>query len=221
MFASSSQAQQAQPDQAAKPISISGVYNGSYDGEQGPTKFKLTITHLPDGDLAGVATIYLPTDSGIKAYTYSLRGAQTPYAQRDFDLRVNDWDTIPPKDFKDFKGMGFNGRFLSNMTQNSARIISVEASGDMASYFVPKFEATWDATESADISGDRSPEGGGVGGPGCRLGGTRPGHQERTTEGIGVQGSGTQIQSVLGRLSGRFHPRSVRRRLRQRRRRRS
>jgi hypothetical protein len=132
---------------------IQGVFNGTYTREkEPPTKFKLTITQERDG-LAGVATIYLPTDSGTKAYTYSLTGAQVPYAPRDFNLKVMDWEAIPPKDFKNFRGMGFNGRFLSNMTWNTARIISVQQSGSNASLFVPQFEAAWDAKESADIKG--------------------------------------------------------------------
>ena len=68
--------------------SLQGVFNGTYTREnEPPTKFKLTVTRTGD-DLAGVATIYLPTDSGTKAYTYSLRGAQVPYAPRDFNLTV-------------------------------------------------------------------------------------------------------------------------------------
>jgi len=138
---------------AAVAPSLQGVFNGTYTRvNEPPTKFKLTVTGSGDS-LAGVATIYLPTDSGTKAYTYSLTGAQVPYAPRDFDLKVMAWDAIPPKDFKDFRGMGFNGRFLSNVTQNTARIISVPQSGSNASLFVPQFEATWDAKESADIRG--------------------------------------------------------------------
>jgi hypothetical protein len=135
-----------------------GVFNGAYTREnEPPTRFKLTITRTNDnlgGMAAGMATIYLPTDSGVKAYTYSLIGH---YSERDFTLTVQDWETIPPKDFKNFKGMGFNGRFLSNMNQNTARIISVRESGPNASmwdgFVVPQFEAKWDATESADIKG--------------------------------------------------------------------
>jgi len=157
--------------------SMAGVFNGTYTREkEPPTKFKLTMMYPSGGgtggtaDLTGVATIYLPTDSGTKAYTYSLIGVDSGYG--DFDLTVNDWETIPPKDFKDFKAMGFNGRFVPDMTQNTARIISVQesrpnvvsnsgtkngaskrpATTDVTS-FVPKFEATWDATESADIKG--------------------------------------------------------------------
>jgi hypothetical protein len=134
--------------------SIDGVFNGTYTrANEPPTRFELTITQTRDG-LAGVATIYLPTDSGTKPYTYSLKGAQVPYAQRDFELKVYDWETIPPKDFTNFKAMGFKGTFLSNMTQNTARIISVkQASPSDVIFFVPTFEATWDATESADIKG--------------------------------------------------------------------
>ena len=136
--------------------SIAGVFNGTYTREnEPPTKFKLTMTYPSGGgtggtaNLAGVATIYLPTDSGTKAYTYSLTGAEDGYG--DFDLKVSDWETIPPKDFRDFRAMGFNGRFDPDMTRNTARIISVPAFD--ALFFVPKFEATWDATESADIKG--------------------------------------------------------------------
>jgi hypothetical protein len=138
---------------AAVVPSIQGVFNGTYTRDnEPPTKFKLTVTQTGDG-LAGVATIYLPTDSGTKAYTYSLKGAQVPYDPRAFNLMVMDWDAIPPKDFKDFRGMGFNGRFLSNVTQGTARIISVQQSGSNAFLFVPQFEAAWDAKESADIKG--------------------------------------------------------------------
>jgi len=149
-----------------------GVFNGTYTREnEPPTRFKLTITRANDnlgGMAAGMATIYLPTGSGTKAYTYSLIGH---YAERDFELKVNDWETIPPKDFKNFKAMGFNGRFLSNLNQNTARIISVQESRpNVASnvgtkngpskrpatdvtFFVPTFEAAWDPKESADIKG--------------------------------------------------------------------
>jgi hypothetical protein len=149
-----------------------GVFNGTYTREnEPPTRFKLTITRANDnlgGMAAGMATIYLPTDSGTIAYTYSLIGH---YSERDFNMTVQDWETIPPKDFKNFKGMGFNGRFLSNINQNTARIISVPESGpDVVSssgtkngpskrpatdvtFFVPTFEAVWDPTESTDING--------------------------------------------------------------------
>ena len=138
--------------------SVAGVFNGTYNREnEPPTKFKLTMTYPSGGgtggsaNLAGVATIYLPTGSGTKAYTYGLIGAEDGYG--NFELKVNDWETIPPKDFRDFRGMGFNGRFVPDMTRNTARIISAPASGSLASFFIPKFEGAWDATESADING--------------------------------------------------------------------
>ncbi len=139
--------------------SIAGVFNGTYTREkEPPAQFKLTMTYPSGGggggsaDLAGVATIYLPIDSGTKAYTYSLRGAEDGYG--NFDLKTYDWETIPPKDFKDFKAMGFNGRFDPDMTRNTARIISVQPTyRSDALFFVPNFEAKWDATESADIKG--------------------------------------------------------------------
>ncbi|HEY4301084.1 MAG TPA: hypothetical protein VGM73_09440 [Candidatus Didemnitutus sp.] len=161
---------------------IQGVFNGTYTrANEPPTKFKLTITQTRfDGNvtgvigLAGVATIYLPTDAGLKAYTYSLTG--TALADGHVSLSVNEWETIPPKDFKDFKAMGFDGMFRSNVNQNTARIVSVEepsanvaanaatsgagskrrpgiAPATNATFFVPQFEATWDATESEDIRG--------------------------------------------------------------------
>ncbi len=134
---------------------IEGVFNGTYTREnEPPTRFKLTMTYPSGGggggsaNLAGVATIYLPIDSGTKAYTYSLKGAEDGYG--NFELKVYDWETIPPKDFRDFKAMGFNGRFVPDLTRNTARIISVQPD---VTFFVPKFEAAWDATESADIKG--------------------------------------------------------------------
>ena len=45
---------QAQPAQAAKPISITGVYNGTYAFTKGPINFKLTITQPEPGVLEGV-----------------------------------------------------------------------------------------------------------------------------------------------------------------------
>ncbi len=137
--------------------SVAGVFNGTYTREnEPPTKFKLTMTYPTGGgtgasaDLAGVATIYLAIDSGTKAYTYSLKGAEDGYG--NFELKVYDWETIPPKDFKNFKAMGFNGKFVPDMTRNTARIVSVQQGSD-ATFFVPTFEATWDATESQDIQG--------------------------------------------------------------------
>ena len=43
----------------ARPAEIDGVYNGSYAGDKGPTKLKLTITQLGQGKLGGVFTVYL------------------------------------------------------------------------------------------------------------------------------------------------------------------
>jgi hypothetical protein len=138
---------------------IEGVFNGTYTRAKGPpTKFKLTMTHTRyDGavtgvmGLAGMATIYLPIDSGTKAYTFSLTGIDEGHG--NFFLHVHDWETMPPKDFENLKSMGFSGTFRSNMNQNTARIISEQGPGFDAHDFVPKFEATWDATESADIKG--------------------------------------------------------------------
>jgi hypothetical protein len=147
----------AAPAATAVRPSIVGVFNGTYTrADEQPTKFKLSVTQAPYTggakgiiSLAGLATIYLPVDSGTKAYTYSLKG--TLDGNGKFHLFANEWETIPPKDFKDFRGMGFTGTFFSNVNQNSARISSAEESGPNAQFFLPKFEAKWDAAESADI----------------------------------------------------------------------
>ena len=133
---------------------IEGVFNGTYTRASGPpTKFKLTITHNYDGPsgLAGMATIYLPINAGTKAYTYDLIGVDT--GRDTFQLRVHDWDSIPPRDFQEFRSMGFKGMVVVDLVKNTARIGSVPAAGSVASEFIPEFEATWDATESADIKG--------------------------------------------------------------------
>ena len=131
---------------------IVGVFSGTYTrANEPPTRFKLTITHPGQAaDIEGVATIYLPAGSGTKAYTYSLKGAID--FNRTFHLLPYEWDTTPPRDFKDFKSMGFNGEFRSNVNQNTARIISVPTS-NLASLVIPTFEAAWDAKESSDIKG--------------------------------------------------------------------
>jgi hypothetical protein len=129
---------------------IPGVFNGTYTRDNDPpVKMKLTITRTRDG-LNGLATIYLPGDSGEKAYTYSLIGAFD--GNGAFHLSVHDWETAPPADFKNFKSMGFNGTLVLDLTKNTARIVSGPAPSSLASFYVPRFEATWDATESAHIN---------------------------------------------------------------------
>jgi len=128
---------------------IPGVFNGTYTREnEPPARMKLTITRTQDG-LGGVASIYLSTDSGTKAYAYSLKGAVD--GPNKFHLFVNDWETPPPKDFKNFKAMGFNGTLVLDLANNAARIVSAPAPASLATFYVPQFEATWDATESTDI----------------------------------------------------------------------
>ena len=143
------------PAAPAVPLTIEGVYNGTYTRtNQPPAKFKLTITQASYNGavtgvmgLAGMATIYLPAASGLEAYTYSLKGAMT--ADRNFSLDVFDWETIRPKDFSvnELRGMGFFGTFLTNANLHTARIVSVQGPN------ILKFEATRDAVESADIKG--------------------------------------------------------------------
>src|SRR5258706_6265893 len=68
-------------------------------------------------------------------------------------MRVQGCDAIPPKDFKNFRVMGFNGTVVLDLTKNTVRIVNLSASKSSASDYLPKFEATWDATESVDIRG--------------------------------------------------------------------
>src|SRR5579864_766642 len=75
----------AQPDQAAKPNSIAGVYNGTYGGEQGPIRFKLSLTQEDNGNLTGAFTLYLPDGRDTKAYTCDVTGRYIP-ANRMFQL---------------------------------------------------------------------------------------------------------------------------------------
>ncbi len=142
--------------QTVRPT-IEGVFNGTYTRtNEAPVKFKLTMMHAPyDGavsgvtGLTGVATIYLPTNSGVQAYTYSLTGIEE--ANGHFFLHVHDWETVRPPYFENFAAMGFDGTFLSNVTQHAARIINTQTPD--RTLFIPKFEAAWDPTESADIKG--------------------------------------------------------------------
>jgi hypothetical protein len=143
------------PERLRNPIrpGFDGVFNGTYSRASGPpTKFKLTMTHNGNtAGLAGLATIYLPVGSGTKAYTYDLKGIETGHDE--FQLRANDWATMPPRDFQNLRSMGFEGAVVVDLVKNTARIVSVPATVADASDFVPQFEATWDATESADIKG--------------------------------------------------------------------
>jgi hypothetical protein len=148
---------------------IQGVFNGTYTREKGPpTKFKLTIFRKQEAItsisspgarpmeqiIKGLATIYLPVDSGTKACTYDLEGVETRDGQ--FQLKVHEWVTIPPKDFENFRSMGFDGILVLDLTKNTARIVShasMQASHSPTPEYLPQFEATWDATESVDFRG--------------------------------------------------------------------
>jgi hypothetical protein len=152
----------AAPIATAKP-GIEGVFNGTYTKDKGPpTKFKLTITRNQQGvtfhgvvvQLTGMATIYLPTDSGTKAYSYSLKGSEDPDGHGHFSLYPQDWATSPPKDFEDrnLKSMGFNGTLVPDPARKTARIVNINIPKNDKDD-IPTFEATWDATESSDIEG--------------------------------------------------------------------
>jgi hypothetical protein len=130
---------------------IVGVFNGTYTRQnEAPTKFKLTIKHNGDGPagLEGIATIYLPSGSGTKPYTYDLKGVETSHGE--FQLLVHDWVSAPPSDFKNFRAMGFNGKVIVNDAVTTAKMSSVPPASSMAEFYLPQFEATWDTTESAD-----------------------------------------------------------------------
>jgi uncharacterized protein with FMN-binding domain len=127
----------------ARLTSINGVYNGTYTGPEGPTKFKLTIMQLGQGALGGTFTVYLTSNSVTQAYTYSLEGSSGQGWR--FQLDPRDWDTVPPTNFEK---RVIQGTFVPNLSQNTATI-----SGVMGGTGFPKFEATWDATESTNIPG--------------------------------------------------------------------
>jgi hypothetical protein len=147
MAAQAGAASTANPGASTAPVarlsSIDGVYNGSYAGPQGPTKFKLTIMQLGQGKLGGVFTVYLTSNSGTQAYTYSLEG--TSGQGWRFQLDPRDWDTVPPTNFEK---RVIQGTFVPNLSQNTATI-----SGVMGGAGFPKFEAAWDAAESTNIPG--------------------------------------------------------------------
>src|SRR5258707_15083784 len=84
------------PAQPARSTSIDGVYNGSYSGDQGPTKFKLTLTVQDNGTFSGVFTLYLPEGSGTKADPCDVTGLYVP-ANRMFQLLHGKWETLPPR----------------------------------------------------------------------------------------------------------------------------
>jgi len=123
----------------ARLHSIDGVYNGTFDGKQGPVKFKLAIAQTGGGKLAATATVYLPADAGTKAYTYGMDGVNDP-SQHRFRLAPRKGDSVPPNDFESVE---FDGTFFADVAHNAARIYGAGHSG-------PKFEATWDAAETAE-----------------------------------------------------------------------
>ncbi len=134
---------QAQPAQAAKPISITGVYNGTYAGEQGPIKFKLSLTQQDNGTLAGEFTLYVAEGSATNAYTCDLRG-QYVRANRRVQLVRGKWKTPPPGGI-DMPGM--NGVFDPDGGNGAGQI-----SGTLRARPGPKFEAIRDADESAKMA---------------------------------------------------------------------
>ena len=65
---------QAQPAQAAKATSVTGVYNGTCASDQGPMKFKLSLTLQDRGSLVGEFTLYVAPGADQKAYTCDVKG---------------------------------------------------------------------------------------------------------------------------------------------------
>src|SRR5437764_14829697 len=82
---------------------------------------------------------------------YDHKGIETGHGKSQ--LHFNDWVSPPPKDFKDFRSMGFNGKVVLNHALTPAKMSDIPPPPSMASFYLPQFEATYDATESADISG--------------------------------------------------------------------
>src|SRR5882672_3400579 len=131
------------PAQPAPTASIDGVYNGSYAGDQGPTKFKLTLALQNNGTPAGVFTLYLSEGSGTNAYTCGVTGQYTA-ANRMLRLVRSKWETPPPTGI-DMQGM--SGLFDPNGGQGAGQI-----SGQMRARPGPRFEAIRDPAESANIA---------------------------------------------------------------------
>src|ERR1017187_1642533 len=128
------------PAQSAAATSITGVYNGSYAGDQGPVKFKLTITQQDNGALAGTFTLSLTEGSATNTYTCAIKG----FVQynRTFLLKPGKWETPPPSGFEMAAGM--NGLFDPAGGNGAGQL-----SGKMRDDPRPKFEAIRDADESA------------------------------------------------------------------------
>jgi hypothetical protein len=131
------------PAQAPSANSIDGVYDGSYAGDQGPTKFKLTLTFQSNGTLAGVFTFYPPGSSGTTSYTCDIVGRYLQ-ASRLFQLRRCKWETVAPTNLV---MMGMNGTFDPNGGQGAGQIL-----GKMLGRPGPDFEAIRNAAESAELA---------------------------------------------------------------------
>src|SRR6185436_13852 len=95
----------------ARP-SFEGVYNGSYTGKQGPTKFKLKLWmqkenrtlsgQVVSSDIAGVLTLNVPEGSETKAYTCELTGIFNP--KGNLQLTVKRWEAPPPNNVGGLQG---------------------------------------------------------------------------------------------------------------------
>jgi hypothetical protein len=131
------------PGQLASPPTITGVYNGSYAGDQGPVKFKLSITQQSNGTLTGVFTLYPTGSAGTTSYTCDIRGRYLQ-VNRQFQLRGSKWETVGPANLG---MMGMNGTFDPDGGQGAGQI-----SGKMLGRPGPDFEAIRDAAESANMA---------------------------------------------------------------------
>ena len=91
--------------------------------------------------------------SGTKAYTYDLKGIETGHGQ--FQLHVHRLGDDAAQGFSKFQVNGIQGRGRCRSWPRIRReLVSVPATERRSHPTTcPKFEATWDATESADIKG--------------------------------------------------------------------
>ena len=118
-----------------------GVYNGTYTGKQGPTKFKLTLWtqrenrtaggQLLNTEIGGLITLYLPDGSGSTAYTSVLKGGVYIGTSRTLQVTSGRWEPPAPVELR---MAGLRGRFEpdggNDVRQISGYMLNSEVPGD-------------------------------------------------------------------------------------------